>query len=819
MELLAGRIPASWVVTLVDGAVKGFLVLAIAAIVATMLRYRSSAVRHLVWTLGVLALLAMPLVSWLVPSVRVPVPPEWAPAVAPVATVHEQGHATTVMEVAPVVMSIEVGPSTHGVPKGHGGRIIAGPRGLHVRGNVRAIVTPPTPATSHTIVITPTPRRGASADNARTFYPPPGGFRADSSASATSWPAWILGVWLAGVLTVVSWIVYQQVRLELVRRRAQRIVGGRFARMVDDIAWELGIDREVLLLAGDDDAMPMTWGVLRPVLLLPGTAFVWSPDRLAMVLRHELAHVARRDAASQWIAELACALHWYNPLVWIAAARMRVEREHACDDLVLESGSRASEYATELLDIARTLMARRGLHRAAIAMARRSQLKQRLAAVLDEGRPRSRPTGGVFAVALLSATGIVVPLAALQPAPTPLRGAALPVPAVRPTADARPAIDVAPIFIAVPRSVHVTQAAVCRRSENGSASINRNDENWRMHWEGRDCHVDIRIDGEFEHDVMFTAITSIAPGGVIQIEEHAGNRDRRLVIRPSDRGLEMAWQLDGRDAPFDAAARDWYGQMLQEIARTTGIGADQRAAAILDRDGPAGVFQEIDQLRSDRVRARYYRALLLSDRIETDARVTAVQKATADINSDRELAALLSELTDRVATSSELRTAVLQSTATIDSDREKVRVYTQMMESSTLSSEQKATVIASAGTVQSDRERNRLLSSVASQTLDSSELHASYIDAARSMSSDREKGEALSRILEAGSLNMEQLAALFDAARTMHSDRELANLLLSALETQDVNGPARDAFIRAMDSIQSEREHGRVASALTREGR
>jgi hypothetical protein len=108
---------------------------------------------------------------------------------------------------------------------------------------------------------------------------------------------------------------------------------------------------------------------------------------------------------------------------------------------------------------------------------------------------------------------------------------------------------------------------------------------------------------------------------------------------------------------------------------------------------------------------------------------------------------------------------------------------------------------------------------VASQTLDSSELHASYIDAARSMSSDREKGEALSRILEAGSLNMEQLAALFDAARTMHSDRELANLLLSALETQDVNGPARDAFIRAMDSIQSEREHGRVASALTREGR
>ncbi|MFL5537588.1 MAG: M56 family metallopeptidase, partial [Longimicrobiaceae bacterium] len=220
-------------------------------------------------------------------------------------------------------------------------------------------------------------------------------------------------VWAAGAAVVLA-------RLALGLRAARRLA--RHAEVVEDPAWtglleRLGrameIDRPVALLRSGEAAMPLTWGALRPSILLPAEADAWPEERRRVVLLHELAHVARRDCLVQTLAAVCCAAYWFHPGAWWAARKMREEREQACDDRVLAAGARASDYAGHLLDVARAY--RTPLCAAAIAMAAPSQLEGRVRAVLEPRRDRraiTRRTGAVCAGAVLLASA---PLAAVSP--------------------------------------------------------------------------------------------------------------------------------------------------------------------------------------------------------------------------------------------------------------------------------------------------------------------------------------------------------------------------------------------------------------------
>ena len=160
----------------------------------------------------------------------------------------------------------------------------------------------------------------------------------------------------------------------------------------------------VRLLHGDDVSMPCAVGVIRPAVLLPTAALSWSPDRLDAVLLHELAHVARRDVLMQSLAELCRSLYWFNPLAWLAASRLRLEREQACDDHVLAAGVRGSDYAQVLLHVARSY---RDEHRdLGLAMARPKDLQRRIGSLLDNTRSHL-PLGRRSACALFASLMLV----------------------------------------------------------------------------------------------------------------------------------------------------------------------------------------------------------------------------------------------------------------------------------------------------------------------------------------------------------------------------------------------------------------------------
>lgn len=237
------------------------------------------------------------------------------------------------------------------------------------------------------------------------------------AASATTvadagvpWTSLLALAWLLGAAVILAGLATGLARLARLRRRCTP-VEGRWRELVSELAAECGVTRNVALLQSDDPSLLVTCGVLKPAIILPATASGWPDDRRRVVLRHELAHIARHDAAVQIGGEALRVLHWMNPLVWIACRRLRQESEYACDDAVLSGGVEATEYATHLLEVARQLSARHSAWAAAPAIAHPSTLERRIAAMLRSHQNRA-PLGrrGWTAAALVS-LAIAIPLA------------------------------------------------------------------------------------------------------------------------------------------------------------------------------------------------------------------------------------------------------------------------------------------------------------------------------------------------------------------------------------------------------------------------
>jgi TonB family protein len=200
-------------------------------------------------------------------------------------------------------------------------------------------------------------------------------------------------------------------RVAMISRRATKIEQGGFE--TSPYRNQLGIRRPVTIKQSDRTTIPLTWGVLRPIILLPADADDWTPDRMGIVLAHELAHVKRQDCLTQLLAQVTCALYWFHPLVWVTVARLRRECEQACDDRVLALGTSASDYAGHLVDLARSLQfSERWLP--VVAMAKPRELETRVIALLDSRRRRGTVTRARAILCTIAMVLLILPLATLR---------------------------------------------------------------------------------------------------------------------------------------------------------------------------------------------------------------------------------------------------------------------------------------------------------------------------------------------------------------------------------------------------------------------
>ncbi len=811
---------------LAGASLKSFLILAVAGLVVATWRRSSASSRHFVWTAAIGATIVLPLLGviipkWSSPAISLRFPQQTvAPNAAPGGTPIEMA-STPDADVAPISRPIA---TTTGIPASV----------------VAARVDPaPAPAVMN-------PQRVSMADNAVGRF------------SEIGWAKAALAVWLVGFVAVLLPFCFGRFRLRRIASSARVVTRGRWVEILDSVRASGGITRPVTLLETNEAAMPMTWGIVSPVLLLPAGTEEWPEWKCRNILLHELAHIERVDCLTQVIAQFACAVYWFNPLVWTAAHRMRVERELACDDSVIGAGSRPSEYAGHLLDVARSLRPERATAHAAIAMVRPSQLAGRLTAVLDRERNREGVSPRFRAAVGAATLGVLLPVASFSPwvadasaspnatgtsesssssyaassnvshasAAPRASGMAVQLPSVAVTAsltggfmpiikaiqssDASLGLPVTPVSASTTGYIAVQGTSCWQTRKEGSNSISINDDgsfNRRttVKFSHDDCSLELRADGRFTLRPDLSDVATLERGGLLTIEERDGSHTRRMEIRSSDGGLEHVYFVNGRRADNSPEARAWLATTLLAVERRTAFAAETRVPQIFEGRGAKGVLDEVSLMPADYAKSRYL-TVLLKQGINFDAPTLTriVQQATREMSSDYYLAEVFKQVGTQPLADENTWRAFADAAGGMKSDYYKAQVISKVLARDRLDPATVATLLKATSTIGSDYYQAETLKTMSKRYAVTPQSRPYYVAALGRIKSDYYKSEVLSFLNNGEPLDATTTSAILNSISDMTSDYYKSAALATVAKRGRLDGAARGDYFAAIKSIDSD---------------
>jgi beta-lactamase regulating signal transducer with metallopeptidase domain len=235
------------------------------------------------------------------------------------------------------------------------------------------------------------------------------GWRKPELELSSAWAKDLFIAWAAIASVLLIRLAGSLWHVRRLRREGREIDAREHAELAETLRENI-IGREVALLVSDEVRIPTALGFLRPAIVLPAWALhELSSEELKVILLHELAHLRRWDSWTNLAQKFLKAVFFFHPAVWWIEGRLELEREMACDNMVLEQTANPARYAASLVSIAEKALAektklRRTLALAQGALGRMRQNSLRIAQILDPRRSRTN-TGWRTAVAAVA--GIV----------------------------------------------------------------------------------------------------------------------------------------------------------------------------------------------------------------------------------------------------------------------------------------------------------------------------------------------------------------------------------------------------------------------------
>jgi len=674
--------------------------------------------------------------------------------------------------------------------------------------------------------------------------PGPSSHAAEATSAASDLGHWlplVLTVWFGGVTLFSLRLLMGWVLVERLRLGARRPVGAAVERMVARVSRRLHVAGPVAAFESAAVDVPAVIGWLKPVLLVPASAIGGlSPDQLEAILAHEIAHVRRHDYLVNLLQTVVETLLFYHPGAWWVSRRIRIEREHCCDDLAAALCGDPVRYAHALADLEGLRVRSGGFALAATD----GSLLGRVRRLLD-GAPRSDrapawltvvpalvmvAAGAAGATAIAGQTTGAGPVVAAEGVSVGIgTGPVIAAEGVAVGTGVEPAIaaegvavgiGVGPAIAAegVAVGTGVDPAVAAEGLAIGQETSVQSRGESHISWSNGSKRFEVRYRGTIELANDDRSITSISPGGYLIVSDGRWfwSKDYKVEIRADGDGrLESRFWVDGREQPFEPEGREWLEKSLLRLVRSTGFASDARVARILKASGPGGVLDEIALLEADYARRVYFERLFDQATLDSAELTRALALAGKTIASDYDLSRALRKAGEtQFLDDNASRTAYVDAATSISSDYELQRTLAAVLTRAPLDDALAVRLLDAASHLSSDYEASRFLRAFVEKQPLSTEGRAALFRAIGTIGSDYEHQRVLAAVMARRGLTDAEVALVLQSSLELGSDYERSRLLRSVAGSRSVDGPLAVDFFKAAGGIGSDYEKQRVLAIV-----
>lgn len=346
-----------------------------------------------------------------------------------------------------------------------------------------------------------------------------------------------------------------------------------------------------------------------------------------------------------------------------------------------------------------------------------------------------------------------------------------------------------------------------------------NGDDRRMSWSDGKTRLDVSIHGSVLFTDDLSDVASLSDGAYLKIRDRSGIVPHTLEVHGSRGRISREYYVAGLSRPWGPEAQQLLASKIVVLVRQFGIGAQARVKSILEKNGVAGVMDEISLLTGDYVRRLYFVALVDAAKLDARTVVPILQRVGERMTSDYDRRQVLEHVSTRVTLEEPATTAYVAAVGMMKSSYDKRVVLTHLIEHNTLSADAKRSVLGAIPGIHSDYDRRQVLTAYLSRYGVEAGLREPFGAAVRSIQSNYDRRQVLTEVARKGSVPPDVQLVAFDLVASMSSDYDRAEVLLAFLNAGAIEAGSRQAFVSAAERIRSSHDQNRVLAALVKSER